>query len=89
MVPVTTKPYLNSSNLIFLQQGIPAFFLLIKVKINKQITFCKKTTDLRYVNNSDTSFYRIFRLTNISALRLKYLSLITKGGFLYGESSGI
>ena len=31
-VPVTTKPYLNSVNFIILQQGIPAFFLLIKEK---------------------------------------------------------
>ena len=38
-VPVTTKPYLNRVTFI-LQQGVPAFFLLIKEKINKHITSC-------------------------------------------------
>jgi hypothetical protein len=34
MVPVTTKPYLNSVKFIILMQGVPAFFLLIKEKPN-------------------------------------------------------
>jgi len=40
MVPVTTKPFLNIFVFIILQQGIPAFFLLIKEKINEHITSC-------------------------------------------------
>jgi hypothetical protein len=61
-VPVTTKPYLNSANFIILQQGIPAFFLLIKEKVNKHITSREKVNGIRYVNNSDTSLYGIIRL---------------------------
>jgi len=38
MVPVTTKPFISSVVFIILQQGIPAFFLLIKEEINKHIT---------------------------------------------------
>jgi len=41
MVPVTTKPFLNSVTFIIFQQGIPAFFLLIKEKIKKHITSCE------------------------------------------------
>jgi hypothetical protein len=44
MVPVTTKPYLNSAIFIILQQGIPAFNLLIKEKIDKHITYCSNRT---------------------------------------------
>jgi hypothetical protein len=62
-VPVTTKPYLNSANFIILQQGIPAFFLLIKEKVNKHITFREKVNGMCYVNNSDTSLYGIIQLT--------------------------
>ena len=40
MVPVTTKPYLNSINFIILQQGVPAFFLSIKETTNRHITSC-------------------------------------------------
>ena len=40
-VPVTTKPYSNSVNFIILQQGVPAFFLSIKEKTNKHITYCE------------------------------------------------
>jgi hypothetical protein len=44
MVPVTTKPFLNSVVVIILQQGIPAFFLSIKEKINEHITSCENRT---------------------------------------------
>ena len=40
MVPVTTKPYLNSVNFTILQQCVPAFFLSIKEKTNRHITSC-------------------------------------------------
>jgi len=40
MVPVTTKPYLNSVNFTILQQGVPAFFLSIKEKTNRHIASC-------------------------------------------------
>jgi len=42
MVPVTTKPYLNSVTFIILQQGIPAFFLLIKEKNQQTYYFLRK-----------------------------------------------
>jgi hypothetical protein len=42
-VPVTTKPYSNSVNFIILQQGVPAFFLSIKEKTNKHITYCENS----------------------------------------------
>ena len=44
MVPVTTKPYLNSVNFIILQQGIPAFFLLIKKTIS-QYFVCRENSN--------------------------------------------
>ena len=117
MVPVTTKPYLNSVNFTILQQGVPVFFLSIKEKTNRHITSCLRDfstyklqcilvseawiTDpasLRFGDNPvklclrdqfllrfKLHFVRfqresLIRLTNITALRLKYLSLINKGG---------
>jgi hypothetical protein len=41
MVPVTTKPYLNSFTFIKFQQGVPAFFLSIKEKIKQHFNFCE------------------------------------------------
>ena len=40
LVPVTTKPYLNSVNFSVLHRASLHFFLLIKEKINKHITYC-------------------------------------------------
>ena len=40
LVPVTTKPYLNSVNFCVLHRASLHFFLLIKEKINKHITYC-------------------------------------------------
>jgi len=62
MVPVTTKPYLNSAIFIIIQQGIPAFFL-IKKKTNQNFISCENLKVMRYVSNSGTSFYGIIRLT--------------------------
>lgn len=41
MVPVTTKPYLDSFTFIELLQGVPAFFLLIKEKIQQHFNSCE------------------------------------------------
>jgi hypothetical protein len=61
MVPVTTKPYLNSVNFTILQQGVPAFFYQSK----------KKPIDILL------PVYGIFQLTSFSVFWfLKLGSLI-------------
>jgi len=41
MVPVTTKPFLNSFAFIILQQGIPAFFLINQRKNQQTYYFLR------------------------------------------------
>jgi len=84
-VPVTTKPFLNSVNFSIPQRVSLHYFSLIKEKTKQYFTSCKN----RYHGYEHQSFwcsypplYGIIRLTNITALRLKYLSLINKGGYL-------
>jgi hypothetical protein len=85
-VPVTTKPYLNSVNFKVLQRISLHFFLLIKEKTNQHFISCENGihgyVPQRKLWNSYPPLCGIIRLTNITALRLKYLSLINKGGFL-------
>jgi len=42
MVPVTTKPFLNIVSSSYFSRGIPAFFLSIKEKFNRDISYCEK-----------------------------------------------
>jgi hypothetical protein len=82
-VPVTTKPFLNSVNFSILQRVSLHYFSLIK-KTKQYFTSCEN----RIRGYEPQSKFRIsypplrgiIRLTNITALRLKYLSLINKGG---------
>jgi hypothetical protein len=91
MVPVTTKPFLNSVNFSLLQRVFLHFFSLLEEKTNQHITFCKRVYGMRCcVNHSDTSFCVIIRLTLQTSLHSFLASLNTnKGGFYNGKSSGI
>jgi hypothetical protein len=53
-VPVTTKPFLNSVVFILLQQGVPAFFLSIKEKTNKHITYCENSNTEDFYNGKSS-----------------------------------
>ncbi len=85
-VPVTTKPYLNSANFRVLQRVSLHFFLLTKEKTNQHFISCENGTRGYEPQSKFWISYPplcgIIRLTNITALRLQYLSLINKGGFL-------
>jgi hypothetical protein len=105
MVPVTTKPYLNSVNFIILQQGIPAFFLSIKEKTNRYITSCLRdflTYKLQCILVSEVWITDPASLrfgdnsTNASNLQWpsghslrSFLASLIKEDFYNGKSSGI
>jgi hypothetical protein len=66
MVPVTTKPFLNSVTFILYPQGVPAFFLPIKNQkeirlfyscANRNNTISKSKMILRRLGEGDEAYY--------------------------------
>ena len=76
MVPVTTKPYLNSVNFTILQQGVPAFFLLIKEKTNQHITSC----EIQDFSKLESQCILVFKLGSIP---LRFVGIIRLTNLLY------
>jgi len=81
MVPVTTKPYLNSVTFFKLQQGAPAFFLLINNQTSQHNNYPWKQESRAY------RFYALchdsvgIRTTNSNTFCFRHWSFTNKGGF--------
>jgi hypothetical protein len=91
MVPVTTKPFLNSVNFSLLQRVFLHFFHYSKKKQTDILLSAKKLMACVVMSITQTHrFLVIIRLTLQTSLHSFLASLNTnKGGFYNGKSSGI